>query len=380
MRSSTGLRGLRTCTAEQARAIRPVAEHDRSVLPRWQRYGEGVHGLASPAAYAGLRPWRSREHWLEVVVPAVIAARPDVMARHPVSEVTLRYYLRVLSLYAAPRDGRRTIVRPDRLAELMEVSERTVQRAQALAVDLGLYVIVVAGRMLTVEETVQARRQGSRQRGLSNEAALVEPVGLPIPAPRAPICGPRQDDVTPTRGVPAVDDNLSATCSFARSPKAEELAAKRPGGVRPPRRYDPAALGLALELREVVPWLREVAPGRLEPGLRRFAAAPRAWLARDLVEAIDATNRRMGWSAPAAGKVRNPHALLAHYLGGFDVEVDHPRLYLDPEAERTPPLSRVQAANVDRLATHRAKAAAVPPPPQFRAALQELRGGRVRAT
>jgi peroxiredoxin Q/BCP len=59
-------------------------------------------------------------------------------------------------------------VRPDRLAELMEVSERTVQRARALARDLGLYVIVTPGRMLTVDECVQARQEGSRQRGFSN--------------------------------------------------------------------------------------------------------------------------------------------------------------------------------------------------------------------
>lgn len=343
------------------------------MLPRWQRHGEGVHSLAPPAAYAGLRPWRSREHWLEVVVPAAIAARPEAMARHAVSPDTLRYYLKTLSLHADERDGRRTIVRPDRLAELMEVSERTVQRAQALAAELGLYVVVVAGRMLTMAETVKAREGGSRQRGLSNEAALVVPehLHIPDPLPRVPT---DRDDVTPTRGVPAVPENPSGNCSFARSPKAQKRPARPGRGARPPRRYDPAALDLALELREAVPWLREVAPGRFEPGLRRFANARLPWAARDVVAEIDATNARMGWSSPTAGKVRNPHALLARYLRGLDVEADHPRLFLDPTAERTPPPSRIQQANVDRRAANRARAAAVPPPPLFRAALQELRG------
>jgi hypothetical protein len=122
-----------------------------------------------------------------------------------------------------------------------------------------------------------------------------------------------------------------------------------------------------------VPWLGQVSPGRIEPGLRRFAGARLPWLARDIVEAIDTTNRRMSWSSPAAGQVRNPHALLAHYLRGFDVDADHPRLYLDPYADRTPPPSRVQQANTQRRDRHEAAAVAVAPPAEFRDAIAELR-------
>jgi hypothetical protein len=372
---------LRSCTPSQAPVIRRAAPHDRSVLPRWQRGGDGIHYFAPPAAYQGLYAWRSRQHWLAVVVPLAIKARPDVVERHPVAEPTFTAYLEMLSLHAHQGTGRRCIARPDRLAELLEVSKRTVQRCQKLAQDLGLYVLVTPGRMLTETECYEARSHGSRQRGLSNEAALVVPVHLGPEAWRPAPPPPGEADVTPTSGrdpaglTPHEDLSVDAAATEAEPPPAaprhQQAKQRRPG--RGGRVYDPDALQLAVQLRWSLPWLRTASPGRLEPGLRRFVRCRIPWTARDLVDAIDTVNTRLGRASMTAGLVRHPAGLLASYLRGLDVDADHPRPDLDPSLDRAQPVSATQRANRQRRAEATARQHATPPPASWDQARAELR-------
>jgi hypothetical protein len=373
---------LRSCTPRQAPVIRRAAPHDRSVLPRWQRGGDGVHYFAAPAAYQGLRAWRSRSHWLAVVVPLAIKARPEAMERHPVAEPTFTAYLQMLSLHAHQGTGRRCIVRPDRLAELLELSKRTVQRCQKLAEDLGLYVVVTPGRMLTETECYEARSHGSRQRGLSNEAALVVPTHLGWEAWRAAEPSPGEADVTPTSGrdpaglTPHDTLSLAAAATGAEPPPAaprHQPQGSRRQTRRRSRVYDPDALRLAVELRWTLPWLRTASPGRLEPGLRRFVRARIPWTGRDLVDAIDTLNTRLGRASMTAGLVRHPVGLLASYLRGLDVDADHPRAGdLDPTLHWPQPLTRTQRANRQRRAEATARQNATPPPASWRQARAEL--------
>jgi len=350
---------LRRCEPAQAPVLRLAAEYDRDVLPRWQRGGEGVHEAAAPAAYAGTLAWRSRAHWLDVVVPAAIAARPELLAgvqgatAWSVSPEKLLHYLRTVSLYAHATTGRRCIVRPDRLAELMEVTKPTVQRCQKAAEALGLYVVVTPGRMLTAEETYRARAQGSRQRGLSNEAALVVPAWLDKAAAWAAQPVPSGSNVTPTSGGMRHPGILAVDGSFGPGSAGGEggadsvgPATTREGAARgvagrptvaPQRRrrrsYDPGALELARSATEAIPWLQGTPAGRIEPALRRFASCRQPWTAGDLADALDLVNKRLSRASMTRDRVRHPAALLAAYLRDLDPDADHPRAWDEPGAE-----------------------------------------------
>lgn len=411
---------LRKVTPAQADVVRLAAEHDRRVLPRWQRDGDSMHWTAEPGAYAGLLAWRSREHWLATVVPAAIAARPELLralpteSRWSVSVETLRLYLRTLSLYAHAT-GRRCIVRPDRLAELMGVSKRTVHYCQRAARRLELVVVVQEGRMLTELEVMKVRAQGSRQRGLAAEQALVVPAWLPratawsgqrpprparVPSvdnspaglqvfPSLATVGPSgRGSVAPPQEVPTgTSENSpqlvpsearpapkrrsagdseppSAAPSHRRSsrgpaavphgtgtaPRSRQEAADGPptpsagspavagpvrGSQQAPRRggraYDPAALALGRALVDALPWLAGVSAGRLERMLRRYATRPSGlhWTAGDVLDAIEALDRRLGRASMTRDRVRSPWGLLASYLRLLDPDADHPRAWVD---------------------------------------------------
>lgn len=416
---------LRAVEPHQAAVVRLAAAYDRSVLPRWQRGGDGVHAWCTPRDYNLGRtwvrrclgpvpgatgrvvhgrvevradqahlPWRSREHWTDVVVAAAITARPEALLTHRgrVTANTFQLWARTIAQHAHDATGRRCVVRVDRLAELMEVHKSTVQRCQLAAEALGLYVVLEPGRMLTEEETYAARRRGSRQRGMANDAALVVPrwipteaIGAPAPpapdpgTPRAPVKTLSQQATrqgafvephdragswahdTPTRGRYRKTSSSPSTGSLSTNPRSARASEPppaapaptrksptrrpapptstaeppeaptrdphRPPGVRRGRIYDPNALQLARNLTERLPWLRGTSPGRLEPGLRRFAGADveLPWRAGDLVAAIDQANHRAGRASMTAGRVKNPPALLAHYLRELDPVADHPR-------------------------------------------------------
>jgi hypothetical protein len=299
------------------------------VLPRWHQDDRGrtdahrgVHVVASHGAYSRVEAWRSREHWLTWVVPAAIATHRDVLRKHHVDPDTFRAWALVKSGYAHSRTGRRCVVRPDTLASVMDVSERTVQRCTAAAREMGLEVVVLAGRMLTFAECAYARRRGSRQRGLSTEAALT------IPALTRHLL----DHVTPTRGrrlptqshlLPGVPDGLAAEQRGAASPHCEHTGRRR-GRSRPP------GWSLAAELARAVPWLAGEGPARLAPALTPFVACQRPWQASDVVAAIDGHTARVGAGPIRPETIRTrPAALLAAILRQLDPELDHPGLVED---------------------------------------------------
>ena len=419
---------LRAVTPEQAPVIRRATDYDPSLRPRWQRGGEGIHVTLPPTAYAEGRryvrtgapvrdedgrlsyrrradtgaplvQWSSREHWLRVVVPAAIEAAPDhaktatgaiKVSNGSVAAATLLIYAEQLSKFADERTGRRCIVRVDKLAELLEFHKRTVQRCQEALERLGVYVVMLPGRMLDEDETYRARRGGSRQRGLANDAALVVPHWLPRDAVRKPappssrpslrlILGGRLGDhVTSTSGNYRNSSNYLSVVPSASTqstsgrrkeptpsaPRRRKSAASRRrkapqepqnGAVSASRRvYDPSALHVAFDLTERLSWLRDVPPGRIEPMLRRFTGARLAWTAADVVAALDFANRRLGRASMTHTLVRNPVALLAKNLRDLDVDADHPRLDDEPNVVRRPAASPRQVENQRLLAARRA--------------------------
>jgi len=312
------LYGRRSCTAEGACLVRRLAAHDRGVLPRWHagEQRDGVHYRAAKGAYAGLLVWSGREHYLAFVVPVAVACgREELRAAH-VSAGTFVLWARVESLYCQDqRTGRRCVVRPDTVAAVSGLHERTVQRCRAVAGVLGLRVAVFAGRMLNVTECVQARRRGCRQRGLSAEAAFT------IPSPiRAAVVA-----ATPTRGTPPRPPH-SPTSPSTIAGFAEKAEAASPPQARQGGRRDRRPLILALGLAQAVPWLRAELSGRLAPALTRFATSNPAWTARDLVQVVDAANARLGYTSLTGTHIKTrPAAALAWYLRDLDPVADHPR-------------------------------------------------------
>ena len=354
---------LRACTPAQAPVIRRAAEVDRRVLPRWQRAGDSIHEWAAPGDYTGLVAWSTRVHWLDVIAPAAIKLRPEPLERHRVSEQMFLHWCDTVSLYAHRRTGRRCIVRPDRLAELMGCAKRTVQRCQKAAEDLGLYVVVIPGRMLTEAECHAARACGSRQRGLSNDAALVVPDWLRHEISMSDFKA-KKSHVTPTSGRYRSSFNLTVNRSFTQrsarkseptpSARQHQQTRRKPTPAAPRRSgrvYDPAALELARDLVQHLPWLTGVAPGRLETSLRRFVRCRVPWTALDLVSAINVRNQRLSLASMTRSKVRQPLGLLASYLRDLDVQADHPLgpdYIPDPARPRRTSLSSIQQANAAR--------------------------------
>lgn len=321
------LRGLdlqRAVLPEDAPLMRLAAHADPSLLPRWHQDDRGArqqtrghHVDAPPGAYAGIRAWNGRDHWLAYVVPTALAVRADLVRAHRVAPDTFALWARTESAYVGrPRSGRRLVVRPSTVAQVMDVAERTVQRCRALARALGLLVDVLPGRMLTLQESIACRRRGSRQRGLSTEAALTIPSTL-----RRLV-----DRVTPTRGGARRGKKLTLdnpTDSAAGGAAGKEAASRPP---KPGRRRRPVpVIQLARAVQDAIPWLRHETIASLIPSLHRFAMAERPWSAADVRDGIDMVIIRRGWSAVRGERIRTrPAALLAWHLRQLDPDADHP--------------------------------------------------------
>ncbi len=313
----------RRCDLDHAPIVRRLCVHDRDVLPRWHQDDRGprnrhrgVHVVAPEGAYAQIPVWSGRGHWLSFAVPVAIATHRDLLRRAGISPDTFRMWAAVKSGYAQARTGRRCITRPDTVASVMGVTSRHVERCNAVARAIGLEVVVLAGRMLTLEESTGARRRGSRQRGLSTEVALTVPTAL-----RSAV-----DLVTPTSGRPTTHQ------THRRSHSSHGLAAEQKEAAPPPRLQKSRhtrrlTRRLASELVQIVPWLGKERPGRLAPALTRFAACEPSWSAQDVADAINTHTLRTCRGAIAPERIRTrPAVLLASILRQLDVLGDHPGL------------------------------------------------------
>lgn len=328
--------------AQHAARVLQLAPTYRDVLPRW--------GIASPirdhgpepGQYNGTIGWTSRQHYLEVVVPAAIAGQADVLKKHGVAAELFGRWVAAKSLYAQEqRSGRQVIVRPVTLAGLLQCVDRTVQRCQAAAREMGLEVVITPGRMLSEFEVYAARKKGSPQRGLSTVSAFVVP-----PALRHLV-----ENVTPTRG-----GSLSASVTDIRTfkqrsagskgaplrsaPPQKEESGGPPGRNSPPagqkrpserrtgrRPHQGPSWDLAVALTKEVIFLHRCPAGRIARQLQRYTdpqqTGGRRWTTVQLLDAMTAVNRRLGYAAPVKAKTA-PWALLAWYLGQIDPFADHP--------------------------------------------------------
>lgn len=308
----------RKCAPEHASYVRSRCVYDVRALPRWHQADRGYsarhrghHAVADAGAYARIPAWNGRQHFL-AIARVLVLEQLGVLKDAQVAPDTFLTYLRVRTGYVQhQRTGRRCIVRPDTLASVLDVSENTVHRCQRVARRLGLEVVVVAGRMLTVDECMAARRRGSAQRGLSTEVAFT------IPRRR----GASVYLVTPTRGRGSFPRNRTLNSSPTDGASADKADATPSR----PRRRGPA-WHLARQVHDRLPWLASESPGRCVPPLTRFALASTPWTAEQIVHALadDALRRGITHQLRAEKIATRPAVVLAGLLRHLDEVADHP--------------------------------------------------------
>lgn len=288
--------------------------------------------------------WTSRDRFLTTVLGLVLAeaGARDVLKAYRVDADTFRRWVRYESLYADQSTGRRVIVRAVTVAALMEVDKRTVQRCRAAGRALGLYVTLMPGRMLNVEEQTACRFRGSPQRGLANESAFVVPKHL---ARRGVVSclhrGTRTGETSAYR-----NPVLALNTEGEKEPTSSARHLKR-------RRRASAGWKLAVQVVNRLPFARGADPRDFAALLHRFATAGHVWTADDVVRHVDRTNARKGWTSIAdPADLKAPaFALLAKYLRDVEPVNDHPRMDLFLAEER-------RVAELERAEARRAEAAA----------------------
>lgn len=319
----------RICEPEHQSVVFRRCLQDRRVLPRWHQEDRGPrntlrghHETAPAGAYSNIPVWHNRQHWAGIVVSMSMLLKPGVLARHHVSPTTFRAWAIAKSGYVQHQaSGRRCIVRPDTLASVVGVDERTIQRCNAAARQLGIEVVVMEGRMLTGDERGAIRAMGSRQRGLATEVALTIPSWL-----RSPV-----DRVTPPKRLLKPEKITLGDTSVKASGQTRGTALRAGASKRQDR--DRGRLrSVGSELARRLPWLAGEGPGRLAPALRRFVTAEAAWTAAQLAAAITRISADRG--PIHAGMIRTrPAALLAALLRRLDPIDDHP----GPDSPMIPP-------------------------------------------
>lgn len=310
-----------------AKVLSLADARERRGLPRYGVRSPIRHERVPEGAYAAIGAgWFSRQHFLQVVLPLVAAEHPEVFKGRCSVETFLRW-ARTEAAYAQnQRAGRDIIVRRSTVAELLRCHPRTIQRCRAVGRDLGVYVDVVKGRMLSQAERWTAQHvHSSPQRGLSNVSCMVIPDAY---AGRllAPVPSPLVDCVAPSRGGGSPPQSSLAKLVLGRTDRS---AGKVKGAASPPPptkevRRKPSrtpllGLGLATELVNAVGWLSECPPRRIEGMLRPYAAQADAWTVTDLVEEIEQVDRRLGHTAPTRPRSA-PWGLLRYYLRQIDPE------------------------------------------------------------
>jgi hypothetical protein len=274
--------------------------------------------------------WRSRDQYRNEFLPALLALPETqaVLRAYKVDPDTFRSWVRTETLpsYCDQRTGRRVVVRPVTVAQVMDASPSTVNRCRAAARALGIYATVFAGRMLDEEEQRHARwNHDSPQRGMAAESAFVIPrkhAGLGVMTCLHRGAGTGHSGGNPDAGLTLRTEGEKERTSSARNNKRRRR--RSPGWV------------LAKAVTERLSWARGADPRDLLRPLSRFATGELSWTADDVVRHVDAVNRRRGWTAiHSPADLKAPAgAFLAFYLRDVDRDADHPRLDEFLEAER----------------------------------------------
>jgi hypothetical protein len=342
----------------------------------------GVEDRAPLSAYKAIAPWQNAEQWVDTVADTV-ANNPDIRTAFGVSTRMMNAWAQTVSLLAqrnplTRQTGYGFINTPKLIASMISrttgkpVHERTVQRCNALATELGLRRVIREGRMLTLSEREQIQRL-TRQRGLATEVALTIPQPATATLAHAQTNQPptHQPTIpqTPTTSTPrlAVFSSFCHPSQRLRLTTQGELnylnlnqpdAASRRSNIPNPgaglgkdaatRRQSEEKAARHIRARQLArqltnhplleSWLGKQNPRKLY-AINKFViySAPYAWTADELAELINHQLRhkthprqklalRVGQQLNPARIWSTPAALLASLVRYIDPVRDHPRL------------------------------------------------------
>lgn len=307
---------LAPCRAPEALPDHPgPSGRGSSPARNWfaRRYGRHVSAGLQPDAgvYARLPAWWSRQHWVDYSVPIALGMHRDWAREEHVHPDTVKRVARALAASADHSTGRRCRPTNERLAAVLGMSARQIQRARRLLKRLGLVVEVVRGRMfMTRAERLAAWRRGSSHRKIAAEFALVSPRYPQSPAESVehvtPPLNPEGERVSNRKLRVLRCKRPRDEGDFVAQPKSEGSNSRHALDRERSRR-------LIAGVQQRVPWLRGVSPARLTP-LHRFARE--RWTPRDVHRALDEVLRARGWSVPDT--IEHPAAYLAALLREVD--------------------------------------------------------------
>lgn len=340
------------CTTCPRRPLRPTS------VPRWAQRPQRL--VLPPGTYGRVPAWRSRAHWLDVVLPAAVIRGRGVLRSHHIAPDT---FVRIMAAHAQHADddtGRGCTPTVEHIQTLAKCSERTVQRARAAARELRIGVEVFRGRHLTLDERIEAYEAGRTHRGWTSVYALgcprwlVRHLGLPLSSGYPQVKGARVHRSV-DRGTPPVGRSTTKSSylkkNYSSAHNAEQRAPRaasrrRTRQIERKNRFNPAAMALAAELQARIRTLASVHPGRLAPSLCRFALAPQPWTAAELHTVLERVLKVRGWTWLSTPD--HPAAYLARLLREID-HIDQP----SAEQANAAPRAAGQGAHTQSRSLHR---------------------------
>lgn len=333
------LRGCRVTIAGTAGITSGTAD-ERVHLPRARRHTdrslrdlrhataapERRDGYAQPHApaelIAAVPAWSSRRAMVRIL--RGLAKQPAVQAACRRAEIAVETWLAISINDALDADGAtgRGICRSQVVAgAAVNRSAKTVQRARALNVRLGLLVEVYRGRELTKDERLSlVRAHGTHgQRGLPNVYAMTvcparqrHRITIPRPGQFAQVIGfvhlPPEGGRSPHPHLL----NILTIAAAAASEESEPPPAAQPGRTARPGIVQAYDIVGHPALRVL---LSQVRAGSLAPQLVPYLHG--GWSGGALADALadEATYRHVPTDEPA----RSPHGLLKMLLAGIDI-------------------------------------------------------------
>lgn len=268
--------------------------------------------LPPAADLSEIPTWGSRTRWL-TTLDAILGDQESaaVLTRHHVSAGTLVAVARADARSADHRTGRSVATSHATVARIIGACARTVARARAALIDLGLAAVVAAGRYLTGAERAARADEGRRQIRAASTRVLILPRRLVerVHLPR------RGSEPLKGSGLHMVTKRAQAR---ARAPK-EELPC-RPLWLQ----------RLAGQVVSLFPWLARSGSTHIGGVCDALTAAgiTEDWSADDVREAL---NRRLddaGLDQMPLESQRHPLRLVIHQLA------DARDRGIDPPAER----------------------------------------------
>lgn len=338
---------------------------------------EGAYTAAAPVC------WWSRERWLAHVAALYDQHYCRLRAEGRIPSVARATFLATMADMSAGannatgrdcrvpvgkvrRDGTRT-----GLVATVGKCKRTIQRAREIAGKLGVYTVVVQGRLRTYDERIESHKRFDRCRGWAQVSVLHESTTLPVDNFTVNELL-QQGNVTPLLRRSGKHFSPRKKISSSPTNMKERRAPRGRDTERRPRRqpaYDPQVLLVARRLTEkpeTPSWVARRGFRSWAPVLTKYVRG--GWDEDDVLEAI----REHHLAHKVPHHLANPWGFLSHILGKQDIDCP-PAAIIRAEAAAYEQRQREQQQQIRAELRRRNEHAAAPDSPVRRAAIAQRR-------